>query len=83
MEKNTPGAASEVAHLKERITREHEAASWALTGLASGTAQHRFITRRMERIDAHRERLNTLVGERASIAIVVEVMDNSPEQKHE
>jgi hypothetical protein len=74
---------SEVAHLYERITCEQQAASWALTGLAMGTAQHWFISRRMERIGAYQEQLATLVGEQASMAIVIEIMENSPDQKRE
>jgi hypothetical protein len=58
---------SEVAHLREQITREHQAACWALTGLASGNLQHRFINRRMQRIDAHYECLNTLIGEETTV----------------
>jgi len=74
---------SEVAHLYEQITCEQQAASWALTGLAMGTAQHWFISRRMERIGAYQERLASLVGEQASMAIVIEIMESSPDQKKE
>jgi len=77
------GNGSEIARLREQITREHEAASWALTGLAVGTAQHWFITRRMERIGAHQQHLSELIGEQASMALVVAVMDESPPQQRE
>lgn len=73
--------ASEVARLREQIVREHQAASFALTGLAVGTAQHRFITRRMERIGAHQERLSALIGEQASMEVLLEIMEQSPEQR--
>lgn len=78
-----PNATSEIARLREQITREHEAACLALTGLAVGSAKHWFITRRMERIGAHQERLSTLVGEQASLAFVTRVMEESPSQRTE
>lgn len=78
-----PGHLSEVARLREQISREHEAACWALTGPAIGTAQHWFIARRMERIGNYQERLSTLVGEQTSIAMVMAVMENSPPQRRE
>ncbi len=78
-----PGTTSEVVRLREQITREHQAASWALTGPAIGTAQHWFITRRMERIDGYRERLSTLIGEKASIAIVATILEDSPPPRKE
>ncbi|MEO7019660.1 MAG: hypothetical protein ABI234_05875 [Ktedonobacteraceae bacterium] len=77
------GNLSEVVRLRERITHEHEAACWALTGLSSGTLQHRFINRRMEHIDRHQECLSTLVGEQASIAIIAQVFEGSPPQRIE
>jgi hypothetical protein len=78
-----PGNSSEIARLREQIAREHEAACWALTGLAVGTAQHWFITRRMEHIGVHQQRLSELIGEQASMALVVAVMDDSPPQQRE
>ena len=72
---------SEVARLRERIDCEHKAASWALTGPAIGTAQHWFISRRMEHIGAYQERLATLVGEQASLALVMEILESSPTQQ--
>ena len=39
---------SEVAELRKRIAAEYMSAQWGLTGLAYGTAQHRFITHSME-----------------------------------
>ena len=74
---------SEIARLREQITREHEAACWARTGLAVGTAQHWFITRRMERIGEHQQQLSTLVGEQASIEFVTHLMEDSPPQRTE
>jgi hypothetical protein len=76
-----PDNASEVACLRARIAREHEAACWALTGPALGTAQHWFITRRMERIGTYQEQLATLVGEQVSLAIVTDILEHSPAQQ--
>lgn len=72
---------SEVARLRERVAREYEAASWAQLGLAVGTAKHRFITRRYERIGFCQEQLATMIGEQASLALVLEVIEGSPLQK--
>jgi hypothetical protein len=73
---------SEIARLYERIDCEHKAASWALTGPAIGTAQHWFISRRMERIGAYQEQLAALVGEQASLELVMEILENSPAQQN-
>lgn len=83
MKSGTLGAVSEVARLRARINAEHEAACWALTGLAVGTAQHWFITRRMERISTCQEQLAALVGKQASVAIVAEVLEASPDRPRE
>ena len=74
---------SEVARLYERIDCEHQAASWAMSGQAIGTARHWFISRRMERIGAYQEQLAALVGEQASMALVIEILESSPAQKRE
>jgi hypothetical protein len=66
---------SEVAQLRERITREHQAAEWAMTGLAEGNLKHRFITRRMEQMGVHQQQLATLIGEEASMAMVCSILD--------
>ncbi|HZR43301.1 MAG TPA: hypothetical protein VFB12_24510 [Ktedonobacteraceae bacterium] len=65
---------SEVARLLGRITAEYEAAKLAMTGPVQGTAQHNFITARMERIgDLHQE-LQSLAGEHA-MALVAAQLD--------
>jgi hypothetical protein len=74
---------SEVARLREKIDCEQRAASWALTGQAIGTARHWFISRRMERIGVYQEQLAALVGEQASLALVIEILESSPAQKRE
>jgi hypothetical protein len=73
--------ASEVARLRKRIELEHEAACFALTSPALGTSKHWFITRRMNTIGACQEQLSALVGEQASIAMIVEVFESSPKQQ--
>lgn len=75
--------ASEVARLMARIELEHEAACFALTSTALGTAQHWFISRRMNAIGECQEQLSALVGEQASLEVVVTIMENSPMQKRE
>jgi hypothetical protein len=77
------GNLSEVARLREKIDCEHQAASWAMSGQAIGTARHWFISRRMEHIGVYQEQLAVLVGEQASMAIVIEILENSPPQKRE
>lgn len=66
---------SEVARLRERLELEHRACVWALRGLSSGSAQHRFITARFRRMDACCQRLGKLVGEEETTTILCEVFD--------
>lgn len=54
---------SEIARLRQQIADEYVAATSGLTGLASGTATHKFITARMERMQACHAALKDLVGE--------------------
>ena len=73
-----PGAdeqGSEVARLLEQITAEYEAAQRGLTGLACGTSQHEFITRRMEHMDQLHGELQSIVGDIA-IAMIAEQLNN-------
>ncbi len=67
--------------MREQIAREHQAASWALTGPALGAAQHWFISRRMARIDGYQARLSTLIGEQKSMEIITQVFESSPPQR--
>lgn len=71
---------SEVARLRERIAREHQAAEWAMSGLASGNLKHQFITRRMEHMGGHQEQLAALIGEEASMAMMCSILDALPSQ---
>ena len=66
---------SEVARLLEQITAEYESAQRGLTGLAYGTSQHDFITRRMEHMGQLHGELQSLVGDIA-IAMIAEQLNN-------
>lgn len=66
---------SEVARLRQHIAQEYEAATWGLTGLASGTAKHGFITRRMEQIGTCHETLKQLVGEQEATRMLAETLE--------
>jgi hypothetical protein len=61
---------SEVARLLAQIGMEYEAAQRGLTGLASGTSNHQFITARMERISDLHTSLQAVVGESATALLV-------------
>ncbi|HEY7415497.1 MAG TPA: hypothetical protein VH593_09915 [Ktedonobacteraceae bacterium] len=67
---------SEVARLLTQITTEYEAAQRGLSGVASGSSQHAFITARMENMGVIHTRLQELVGDDA-IALIAEELDNS------
>ena len=69
---------SEVARLLAQIGMEYEAAQRGLTGLASGTSNHQFITARMERISDLHSSLQVLVGETA-IALLAEQLESMPD----
>ncbi len=66
---------SEIARLRQRIAEEYEAATRGLTGFATGSAKHQFITQRMEHIGTYRETLQSLVGEQEAIRIVAETLE--------
>jgi hypothetical protein len=68
---------SEVARLRQQITLEYEAATRGLHGLASGTSQHAFITKRMEQIADCHEALKVLVGEQEAIKLVAEALTDA------
>nr|BBH93699.1 hypothetical protein KTA_18980 [Thermogemmatispora argillosa] len=64
---------SEIARLRKRLEDEYEAARRGLTGLATGAAQHRFITARIRNMERCHKRLARLVGEERATAIALEV----------
>jgi hypothetical protein len=66
---------SEIVRLRQRIAEEYEAATRGLTGFASGSAKHQFITKRMERIGSYHETLQHLVGEQEATRIVAETLE--------
>jgi len=68
-------AQSEVARLMKQITAEYQAAQAGMSGLALGTAQHAFITARMENMRKCQEELNTLVGEQEAVKLVVQAIE--------
>jgi len=67
---------SEVARLMRQIS---EAAYQALYGLAQGTAQHAFITARMEHMGECHEQLVELVGEHEAALLVCRALDGDGE----
>ncbi|MEO9031516.1 MAG: hypothetical protein ABI413_22150 [Ktedonobacteraceae bacterium] len=66
---------SEVARLRQHMELEHQASVWALSGLASGTAQHAFITARMRHMDTCYQHLSELVGEERATDVLCEIFD--------
>ena len=67
---------SEVRRLLQQIDREYQAAQWGLSGLAQGTAQHDFITARLENMENKRQELENLVGTEESTRLLVEHVIN-------
>lgn len=66
---------SEVAHLLQQIDLEYGAARAALTDLACGTAQHEFITARMERLSFYHEELSQQVGTQEAARLLMERLE--------
>ncbi len=68
---------SEMRRLLETIDLEYQAAQYGLTGIALGTAQHEFITHRMEGIEKAREQLAEIVGSEKATELVVRQLTES------
>lgn len=68
-------AESEITRLLRSIEQEYEAARNGLSGLASGSAQHAFIERKMERLDVCHRALCGLLGEQEAAKLVVETIE--------
>jgi hypothetical protein len=68
---------SEVARRMQQINEANEAAYQALYGPAQGTAQHAFITVKMERIGECHEALKVLVGEHEANMLLVETLEQA------
>ena len=69
---------SEVSRLLAQIRAEYEAGRQGLSGLSAGTAQHKFITARMERMGAVYRQLGGIIGEEAAATRIAAVLDQSP-----
>ena len=79
---STPdGNQSEVARIRQQIEAEQESAQRAMNSPAYGSAQHRFTTRRMERMGALHEALKEIVGKDAAVQILSEALDKGQEPK--
>jgi hypothetical protein len=75
---------SEVARLLGIIDTEYKSAWQGFYGLAQGTAQHDFITKRMEGIEAAREQLVTLMGdEDTANTMVIDQLNKAAQQEPE
>ena len=72
---------SEVANLLTQISNEYKSAQQGLLGLAQGTSQHQFITRKMERIGALHSELHTLLGDEAMVLISTQLDQTSDKDK--
>lgn len=68
---------SEVAHLRQQITLEYEAATRGLHGLAQGSAQHAFITQRLENMANYHTYLQQLLGEDEAIKLLVATLEQA------
>ncbi len=74
---------SEVAQLREKIVLECQASWWALHGLSSGNAQHRFITARLEKMGVYHGRLAELVGEEQATEYLCEAFEGGNNEKRD
>src|SRR4249920_3826748 len=72
---DTPPHGSEVARIMRRIREEYAAAQQGLSGLASGTSKHVFITKKMEHMGRLQEELQGIMGEMPAIALIAEQLD--------
>ena len=68
---------SEVARLRRQLQLEYEAAWQGLSGLAQGTAQHAFITHKLENMMDYHATLLHLVGEREANQILAETLEEA------
>ncbi|HEX3643188.1 MAG TPA: hypothetical protein VHV10_18020 [Ktedonobacteraceae bacterium] len=73
---SVPQQGSEVARIRAQIRAEQESAQRALYSSAYGTTQHRFITRRMERMGILHEQLQEIVGEQEAAKALKDAMED-------
>ena len=64
---------SSVAHIREQIALEAQAARLALNGY-SATAQHSIIDSKYKQIGMHLEELKRELGEQQALALVVDIL---------
>jgi hypothetical protein len=75
-------AESEVARLLESIRLSYEAASLALHGPAM-LGRHEFITKKMEQMHYHHQKLQAVLGEEAANQLVAKTLDAIEEKPDE
>lgn len=66
----SPYTPSIIAQFRERIEGEVQAMRQGMSGLATGTAQHKFIQAKIARIGEQQDQLTALVGEQQATLIV-------------
>jgi hypothetical protein len=71
---------SEIARLCGQIELDCQASWMALHGLASGSAQHAFITTRLRHMDTCHQLLRGLIGEEQATEVVSEVFNRVAEE---
>lgn len=72
---------SEVAQMRQRIADEYQAARWGVSGLASGTSRHQFISAKMENLGRTFEQLTEVVkSPEKAMGIVNETIEALPER---
>jgi hypothetical protein len=69
-----------VTRLLAQIQAEYKSAVHGLSGVASGTATHQFITARMERMGKLHRELEHLVGEEEAIGLYVQTLEGRGER---
>lgn len=70
------GNRSEVSRLKSEFEMQNAAAQYALYGLSQGSAKHKIINRKMERMGELQDSLQCLIGERRTAQFIVRTMDH-------
>ncbi len=61
---------SEVARIRRQLEEEYEAMQRGMTGLAVGTARHKFIRARMDRVEGYKQQLKQFVSDAEANEIV-------------
>ncbi len=71
---------SDIARVRQQIAAEYLSAQLGFSGLAEGTARHRFFTTKMERMGASFETLAEMMGKEQAIQTVADTLQEVPEQ---